>query len=128
MIETSRRQLRILVVDDNLDTAMGLSLLMRALGHKPHMTHDGLSAVDAALECQPDLVLLDIGLPGMDGWEVARRFRQDPTLSDVTLVAVTGRSGDEAKCRAVEAGFDHFIVKPADVDQLQKIMAVACEI
>jgi len=90
MAETTTRELRVLVVDDNLDTALGLSLLMRAMGHQLRMTHDGLSAIQAAFDCQPNLVLLDIGLLGLDGCEVARRLRQQTTVKSIVLVAVTG--------------------------------------
>jgi CheY-like chemotaxis protein len=115
--------LRVLVVDDNQDTAMGLSLLIQALGHESRMTHDGLSAVEAAKHYRPNLVLLDIGLPGISGYEVAKQLRQQATLEDSVLVAVTAWSQNEDKRRAAEAGFDHHLVKPADFGQLQQIVA-----
>jgi CheY-like chemotaxis protein len=115
--------LRVLIVDDNADTAMGLSLLMRALGHESRITHDGLSAVEAAKEYRPNLVLLDISLPGITGYEVAKRLRQQAILKDSVLVAVTAWSQSEAKRLAAEAGFDHHLAKPADFDTLQQIVA-----
>jgi DNA-binding response OmpR family regulator len=116
------RPLSVLVVDDNLDTALGLSLLIRAWGHQPRMTHDGLSAIKAALDCHANLVLLDIGLPGLDGCEAARQLRQQATLNGVVLVAVTGCADDEDKRRSAEAGFDHYLVKPANIGKLQEIV------
>jgi DNA-binding response OmpR family regulator len=123
----STRELCVLVVDDNHDTALGLSLIMRAWGHQPRMTYDGLSAINAALDCHPNLVLLDIGLPGLDGCEVAKRLRQQTTLKGVVLVAVTGCADDEDKRRSAEAGFDHYLVKPANIGKLQEIVATVSE-
>jgi len=123
MTETTTRELCVLVVDDNHDTALGLSLLMRAWGHQSRMAYDGLSAINAALDCHPNLVLLDIGLPGLDGCEVAKRMRQQPTLKNVVLVAVTGWGNDGEKCRAVEAGFNHHLLKPTNIGKLQEIVA-----
>jgi two-component system, chemotaxis family, CheB/CheR fusion protein len=119
--------LRVLVVDDNQDTAMGLSLLMRALGHESRMTHDGLSAVEAAKQYRPNLVLLDIGLPGLSGYEVAKQLRQQATLEDSVLVAVTAWSQNEDKRLAAEAGFDHHLAKPAAFGTLQQILAAVAE-
>jgi CheY-like chemotaxis protein len=110
------------VVDDNQDAAIGLSLLIRAFGHLSRMTYDGLSAIKIALEYQPNLVLLDIGLPGLNGLEVARQIRQQPVLKNTVLVAVTGWGTGEDKHRSTDAGFDHHLVKPADVDRLREIV------
>jgi len=84
---------------------------------------DGLSALEAVLDYRPDVVLLDIGLPGIDGLEVARRIRQQPALRHVLLVAMTGYGHEEAKQRSLEAGLTHHLVKPADFAQLQSILA-----
>jgi two-component system, chemotaxis family, CheB/CheR fusion protein len=116
----SQTSLRVLVVDDNHDAAMGLSLLMRAMGHQSRMIYEGLTAVETALQYQPNLVLLDLGLPGLDGWEVATQLRQQPTLKNVVLVAVTGWGTDEAVKRSADAGFDHHLVKPPTSASLKK--------
>ena len=122
---TSQRQtLRVLVVDDNHDAAMGLSLILRALGHQSQVIYEGLTAVETALQYQPNLVLLDLGLPGLDGWEVARRIRQEPTLNKVMLVAITGWGSDDAMLRSADAGFDFHLVKPANVSRLKQIVAM----
>ncbi len=119
------RSLGILVVDDNLDTARTFQLLLEDEGHRVKMAHDGPSALQAALEFRPDVILLDIGLPGWDGYEVARRIRQEPTLHDVVLVAVTGYGRESDEQHAREAGFDHHLVKPPDFDALEAILTTA---
>jgi CheY-like chemotaxis protein len=119
--------LRVLIVDDNRDTAMGLSLLMRVLGHESRMAYDGLSAVEAAKQYRPNVVLLDIGLPGLTGYEVAKQLRQQAIVKDSMLVAVTAWGQNEAKRLAAEAGFDHHLVKPADFGQLQQIVATVAK-
>ncbi|MHB1425012.1 MAG: PAS domain-containing hybrid sensor histidine kinase/response regulator [Gemmataceae bacterium] len=119
--------LRVLVVDDNVDAAESLALLMSELGHEVRTAHDGPSALEAALECRPNVVLLDIGLPGLDGYEVAKRMRQQPVLQNVVLAAMTGY-GKESDCqRAQEAGFDHHLVKPAKFEKVQQILASVSE-
>jgi CheY-like chemotaxis protein len=126
-LQTTRCPLRVLVVDDNQDTAMGLSLLMRALGHESRMAYDGLSAVEAAKQYRPNVVLLDISLPGITGYNVATQRRQQATLKHSVLVAVTAWSPDEDKRLAAEAGFDHYLVKPAEFGKLQQIVAAVEE-
>lgn len=120
--ETGAR--RILVVDDNIDAARMLSLLLRALGpHEVLLAHDGPGALVAARQHQPDVVLLDIGLPGMSGYEVAEGLRQDERVSDSLLVAVTGYGTEADQRRARAAGFDLHLVKPVAVDVLQEVLA-----
>ena len=114
---------RVLVVDDNVDAAQSLAMLLQALGHDVRMAYDGPGAVEAALDFRPDMVLLDIGLPGLSGIEVARRIRQLAALKNIVLVAMTGYGQDTDRQRSLEAGFDHHLVKPADFDQVQKILA-----
>ena len=109
---------RILVVEDNRDTAETMEMLLELLGHRVRIAHDGVAALDAARAMVPDLMLVDIGLPGMDGYEVARHVREDRRLDDVVLVALTGYGRHEDKQRAVAAGFDHHLVKPIDADGL----------
>ena len=105
---------RILVVDDNADSARGTALILSRFGHEVRLAYDGPSAVEAAKEYRPEFVLLDIGLPGLDGYEVAQRLRQDPTLAGVTLVAVSGYGQESDRRRSQEAGFDQHLVKPVD--------------
>ena len=115
--------LRVLVVDDNVDAAQALGLLLTATGHDVRMAHDGLSAVKVALDFLPNVVLLDIGLPGIDGYEVAKRLRQDSSLVDVVLVAMTGYGQATDKVRSRDSGFNHHLVKPADFDNVLGILA-----
>lgn len=117
------RALRILVVDDNVDAANGLASLLERLGHTPIVAYDGRSALLAAEEHRPDLVVLDIGLPGMDGYTVASQLRQ--TGRPAVLVALTGYGQDEFQRRSEAAGFDHHLVKPVDVTRLREIVAGA---
>ncbi len=115
--------LRVLVVDDNEDTVFSLSMLLRASGHDVRIAHDGLAAVQAAIDYRPDVVLLDIGLPGLTGYEVAKRIRQHPDLKHVMLIALTGYGQDSDRETSLEAGFNHHLVKPARFEQLQQILA-----
>jgi signal transduction histidine kinase/DNA-binding response OmpR family regulator len=115
---------RVLVVDDNQDAAESLALLLRLAGHDVHVCHDGPAAVAAAVELVPEVVLLDIGLPGMDGFEVARRLRAHPALARTLLVAVTGYGQSQDLDRSREVGFDHHLVKPVDPDTLVEVFAV----
>ena len=115
--------LRVLVVDDNVDAAEMLALLLQASGHDVRMAHDGLATMQAALEYRPNVVLLDIGLPGMDGFEVAKQLRKQAALGDVVLVALTGYGEAVARQRSLEAGFDHHLVKPADFGKVEEILA-----
>ncbi len=117
-------QLRVLVVDDNIDAAETLGMLLNAIGYQIRTVHDGPAAVKAALEFHPNLVLLDIGLPRMDGYAVARQMRQQPLLRNVVLVALTGYGQEADRQRSQEAGFDHHLVKPADFAKLQQILAM----
>jgi CheY-like chemotaxis protein len=115
---------RVLVVDDNIDAAETLSLLLRLQGYHVAMAHDGASALKQASELPPDIVLLDIGLPGIDGFEVARLLRQRG-FSKTTLVAVTGYSGADDVQQALEAGFDHHVVKPVPFELLKELIGQA---
>jgi signal transduction histidine kinase/ActR/RegA family two-component response regulator len=115
---------RILVVDDNRDAADSLALLLRLMGHDIHTAHDGLEAVQAAAAFRPEVVVLDIGLPKMDGYEAARHIRQQPWGKNMVLVALTGWGQEEDKRRAVKAGFSHHLTKPAEPADLAKLLAV----
>ena len=121
------RPLRVLVVDDNVDTVLSLSMLLRTWGHDVQTAHDGLAAVQAAIDYCPDIALLDIGLPRLNGHEVAKQIRQHPELKHVVLVALTGYGQDSDRHTSEQAGFTHHIVKPARFEDLQKILASVAE-
>ncbi len=117
----SRR--RILVVDDNRDAAESLALLLRLVGHEVRTVYDGPQALVVAEGYQPGLVLLDIGLPGMNGYEVARQMQSASWSSHTKLVALTGYGGEDDRRRAQAAGFAHHMVKPVDLDALHRLLA-----
>ncbi|MGA2254804.1 MAG: ATP-binding protein [Thermoguttaceae bacterium] len=119
--------LRVLVVDDNVDAANVLKMLVQEAGHLVRMAHTGPTALAAALDDRPDVMLLDIGLPELDGFEVAKRIRQEPLLHKIVLVAVTGYRQAADRQRVLEAGFDHYLVKPADFDMVRHILAAVAE-
>jgi PAS domain S-box-containing protein len=114
---------RILLVDDNVDAARSLSQLLQLMGHQVEVVHDGPAALETARTESPDVMLLDIGLPGMDGYEVARRLRQDPQLSQVFLIALTGYGQEEDRKRSRAAGIDEHLVKPVDGALLQALLS-----
>lgn len=114
---------RILVVDDNRDSAQSLAMLLELSGHQTQTAHDGLQAVEVAESFRPDVVLLDIGLPKLNGYEVARKIRSEPWGSDIVLVALTGWGQEEDRRRSAEAGFDSHMVKPVDLKALMKLLA-----
>lgn len=114
---------RILVVDDNRDAAESPAEVLRRAGHEARVAYDGLGAVEAAGQFRPDVVLLDIGLPKLNGHDVARRVRGRPWGRGMVLVAVTGWGQDEDRRRAREAGFDHHLTKPVDPAALDRMLA-----
>ncbi len=114
---------RILIVDDLNDSVDSLALVLRLGGHEIHTAHDGLEAVQATAAFRPDVVLMDIGMPRMNGYEAARCIRQQPWGADMVLVAVTGWGQLEDKRRALEAGFDHHLTKPVEHSALEEIIA-----
>ncbi len=109
---------RILVVDDNVDTARGMARLLKLLGNEVRVAHDGPEALELARQARPDFVLLDIGLPGLDGYQVATQLRLEECGRGATIIAVSGYGQDEDKRRSRAAGFDHHLVKPVDFDSL----------
>jgi CheY-like chemotaxis protein/two-component sensor histidine kinase len=116
----------VLVVDDNVGAASMLALLLGRLGaDRVEVAADGFSAVRKAEELIPDVILLDIGLPGMDGYQVARELRQRPQLERSVLVALTGYGQEQDRARSREAGFDEHLVKPASVDDLQRVLTMS---
>ncbi|WP_437565490.1 GAF domain-containing protein [Sorangium sp. So ce542] len=115
--------LRILVVDDSVDGAESLALLLRIAGHETRAVHTGPDALTATRELGADIVFLDIGLPGMNGYEVARRLRAEPDLSGLFLVALTGWGTEDDRRQAREAGFDHHLTKPVDAAEVKRLVA-----
>jgi PAS domain S-box-containing protein len=116
-------RLRILVVDDNVDAAESLALLLRLLKQDVRVAHDGPSALEVAQSYQPDLIILDIGLPGLSGYDVARRLRQQPEFRDTLLAAMTGYGQEEDRRLSQEAGFDLHLTKPVEPGDLEKLLA-----
>jgi signal transduction histidine kinase len=114
---------RILVVDDNVDAAETLAMLLRLGGHSVEVAHDGATATGMAKASRPDLAFLDLGMPIMDGYELARRLRADKDLAGMRLVALTGWGQDEDRRRSAEAGFDLHVVKPVEPAMLEKVLA-----
>ena len=115
--------LRVLVVDDNVDMARSLGRLLEHAGHTVTTAHDGHAVLDAARSFQPDVIVLDIGLPGLDGYRVAEALRREPAFANVRLVAVSGYGQAEDRNRSKAAGFDHHLVKPVDFGQLVSLLA-----
>jgi CheY-like chemotaxis protein len=119
---------RVLVVDDNEDSAQTMAMLLSMIGHASKLAHDGPSAIEAAIRFRPHVVLLDLGLPGMDGYEVAAALRARPSTASAILVAMTGYGQEEDRRRSEGAGFAHHLVKPVDHAELERVIASAeCE-
>jgi CheY-like chemotaxis protein len=118
----AKSSLRILIVDDNKDLANILSLLLENMGNEIRIAYDGQDGVDLALEYKPDVVLLDIGLPTLNGYEACRLIREQSWGKSVVLIASTGWGQSEDRRRSQEAGFDHHMVKPIDLKDLEKIL------
>jgi CheY-like chemotaxis protein len=118
------KPLRILVVEDNRDAADSLRLLLEFSGYEVAVAYAGHDGVQAAEQYQPDVVLCDIGLPGLDGYGVARKIRANPTTAKARLIAVTAYGQDEDRRRSHEAGFEQHLVKPVDPDALQRVLNV----
>ena len=113
---------RVLVVDDNRDAAESLEMLLRLMGAEVHTAADGQSALEALRRHRPSVVVLDIGLPDMDGYEVARRARLEPGGGETALIALTGWGEEEDQRRSREAGIDHHLVKPVDFTALEELL------
>ena len=114
---------RLLVVDDNMDAADSLAILLRLRGHEVRVAYDGSSALELVKGYRPDLVFLDIGMPGMDGYELARRLRRQPGLEQVRLAALTGYGQEEDRRLSREATIDHHLVKPVEPEALEALLA-----
>ena len=121
--EKAVKKAKILVVDDNVDTARGMSRLLKLLGHDVAVAHDGFEAIEVARGYNPEFILLDIGLPGMSGYEVASQLRREECGQDAVIVAVSGYGQDEDRRQSKEAGFDHHLIKPLDHDALLSLLS-----
>lgn len=119
---SGRRPLRVLVVDDNEDGAEMLALALSTKGHETRVALDAASALEVAAEFRPEIAFLDLGLPVMDGCELASHLRKVPGLADVRLVALTGYSDESDRKRTRDAGFQHHLVKPVNLDTIEKTL------
>jgi CheY-like chemotaxis protein len=123
-VEPAMSASRVLIVDDNADLAMGLARFLHLSGHDIRTSSDGRTALTVARNYHPDVVLLDIGLPGMDGYEVARRLREDEECRDTLIVAISGYGQPDDLRQGREAGFDYHFVKPLDHELLLSLLSV----
>jgi CheY-like chemotaxis protein len=114
---------KVLVVDDNVDAAESAAMLLRLWGHEVRIVHDGLSVFQAVRDFRPEVILLDIGLPGMTGYEVAKQLRARPEFESLVLAAITGYGQAEDRRRSSEAGFDMHLTKPLDPLKLEAVVA-----
>lgn len=121
--ERSKRSVRILIVDDNRDAAESLQTILRLEGHEVGASFSGPEALEEAERLKPELVILDIGMPGMDGYETARKLRELPGLGNVGLVALSGWGQETDRERSAAAGFTAHLVKPVDFKQLNALLA-----
>jgi CheY-like chemotaxis protein len=117
------RPRRCLLIEDHVDAAESLAMLLELIGHEVEVAFDGASGLAKARASSPEVVLCDIGLPGMDGYAVARALRAAPETSTVFLIALTGYGQDDDRRRALEAGFDAFLIKPVDLEALRRLLA-----
>ena len=124
---SSEKRMRVLVVEDNVDAAESLAQLLRNAGHDVEVVHDGHAAVETILTKKPEVVLLDIGLPGLDGYQVAEQIQRQGVQPPPHLIAVTGYGSDADMMRAKEVGIDQFIVKPVDPRRLKHMLAMIAE-
>jgi len=121
--QTAARRFKILVVDDNHDSALSLAMMLSIMGHDTRTAHDGESAVATAETFLPDVILLDIGLPKLNGYEVAQRIRETSWGTSMYLIAVTGWGQDEDRQRSSEVGLNLHMVKPVEPSALEKVLA-----
>jgi CheY-like chemotaxis protein len=120
--EKQKKRRRLMVIDDNKDAAESMSMLFELWGHEVICVYDGRTALETAAKYRPDAVFLDIGLPGMDGYEIAERLRDLPQSARTILVAITGYGQDDDRRRSREAGIDHHLIKPVAPETLQKLI------
>jgi CheY-like chemotaxis protein len=119
--ESMRR--RILVVDDNQDSATSLAMILGLMGHETRTANDGIQAIEVADEFRPDAIVLDIGMPKLNGYEVARQIRQKEWGRQVLLIALTGWGQETDRLRSSDAGFDAHLIKPVDANEIQRLLA-----
>jgi two-component system CheB/CheR fusion protein len=112
----------VLVVDDNADSADSVAAILEASGHDVQVAYSAQKALEMAVEYQPDIMLLDIGLPDMDGYQVAKHLRQTPELREMRLIAITGYGQESDRERSREAGFDEHMVKPVEWRKLEELL------
>lgn len=113
---------RVLVVDDNKDSAQTLGMMLKIMGNDVRTAHDGLEAIEQAADYRPHVILLDLGMPKLNGYDVCRRIREQDWGSDMMIIALTGWGQAEDRQRTKEAGFDHHLVKPVDVAKLNELL------
>jgi two-component system CheB/CheR fusion protein len=116
--------MRILVVEDNLDAAESLRLLLELFGHEVEVAHSGPEGVQTAVQWRPDVVLCDIGLPGLDGYGVVSALRQNPATAAARVIALTGYGSDDDRLRSRQAGFDQHLTKPVDPETLKDVVTL----
>jgi two-component system OmpR family response regulator len=121
----STRPRRVLLVDDSVDAAEAMSMLLETLGHEVRVMHDGPSALAMVDDFAPEVVILDIGLPGMSGFDVARELRTRAATKTALLIALTGYGADSDKQEARDAGFDHHLVKPVSFTAIETVIAAS---
>lgn len=117
------KEQRILVVDDNMDSATSLTTLLQLMGSEAHTAYDGNQAIAMAEQVHPDLILLDIGMPHMNGFEVARHIRAQDWGKEIVLISVTGWGQEEYRRMSIDAGFDSHLIKPINIDDLKSTIA-----
>jgi DNA-binding response OmpR family regulator len=113
----------VLIIDDDRDTADSLQIFLQHAGNRVRVAYDGARGVEAACTDPPDVIVLDLGLPDVDGFQIARRLRREPALGSVTLIALSGYGGDEDRQRCRDAGFDYHLVKPIEAELVQDVVA-----
>ena len=118
-----QRPRRCLLIEDHVDAAESLAMLLQLIGHEVEVAFDGAAGLAKARSQRPEVVLCDIGLPGMDGYAVARALRAAPETGSAFLIALTGYGQDDDRRRALEAGFDAYLIKPIDLEALRRLLA-----
>jgi CheY-like chemotaxis protein len=121
--DEARTKRRILVVDDNVDAAQSLAMMLEIAGHATHLAFDGAEAVDVAGAVRPEVILMDIGMPRLNGYDACRRIRSEPWGGGILMVALTGWGQTDDQLRSEEAGFDHHLVKPVEPAALEALLA-----
>jgi CheY-like chemotaxis protein len=120
--EAARRGLSVLIADDNVDFALSLATMLETQGHSVRVVHDGQAAYEAAIHGRPDIAFFDIGMPVLNGYELARRLRDESGEREMTLVAITGWGQESDRVRARDAGFDHHLVKPVEFERVLELL------